>query len=172
VTSADHLVLVGSMGVGKTTVGRILATRLGRPLRDSDLDLQASGRSGRDIARAAGVNALHRWEADHLLDVLATPAAAIIAAAASVVDDARCFGALQAPFVAWLWAPPDLLVARMAAGNHRRDLGDDHRVALAALAERRDPLYRKVADTTVDVGSLTPDQAADAIVRRLRSRPG
>lgn len=166
-----HLVLVGPMGVGKTTVGRILAARLGLRLRDSDLDLRARDRSGREIAQEQGVPALHQWEASHLLDALADPEPAVVAAAASVVEDGRVVAALQGePFVVWLWAPPETLVRRLGQGDHRRDLGPEPQLALTALAERRDPLYRQLADLTIDVNSLTPDQVAEAIVSRLPSQ--
>ena len=62
-----HLVVMGPMAVGKSTVGEALAGRTGRPLRDSDRDLaEAEGLTGRQFARAKGVEALHRWEAEHL----------------------------------------------------------------------------------------------------------
>lgn len=170
VTPADHLVLVGPMGVGKTTVGRLVAARLGRPLKDSDLDLEAGGGNARNIARRDGVDALHRWEADHLLGALAADTPAVIAAAASVVDDERCLRALQQPVVVWLWAPPETLVHRLTSANHRRDLGDDPLLALTALTQRREPLYRQVADAMVDVSRLTPDQTAEAILSRIEAR--
>jgi len=165
-SSTGHLVLLGAMGVGKTTIGRLVAASLERPMRDSDEDLRHTGRTGREVARASGVDALHRWEADNLLEALRQPTWTVIAAAASVVEDPRCLAALQAPFVVWLWAPPEVLVARMAHGTHRRDLGDDPRVAIAALARRRDPGYRQVADITVDAGRLSAAQAVEAILSR------
>lgn len=153
------------MGVGKTTVGRLVAASLGVPLRDSDLDLH---RNARDIARLEGVEALHRLEADHLLAALDDPEPAVIAAAASVVDDERCLQRLEAPFVAWLQADPALLVGRIDrghhAGDHRRDLGDDPATALALLADRRDGRYRQVADLALAVDGRPPEDIAAEIV--------
>jgi shikimate kinase len=169
VTPANHVVLIGPMGVGKTTVGGLVAARLGRPLKDSDIDLQALGRNARDIAQRHGVEVLHRAEADHLLGTLTEETPLVIAAAASVVEDDRCVRALQPAMVVWLWAPPEVLVSRLKSGGHRRDLGHDPLVALTALAQRRDPLYRRVADATVDVSRLTPDQTAEAVLSRLES---
>ena len=79
--SADppHIVVVGSMAVGKSTVGRALAARLDRPFRDSDDDLEAARGPDRSrLAEREGVDALHRWEAEHLLAALAgTPPAVV-----------------------------------------------------------------------------------------------
>jgi shikimate kinase len=167
-----HVVLVGAMGVGKTTVGGLVASRLGRRLHDSDVELAATGRTGREVAVSAGVAALHRWEADDLLESLDAPEPSVIAAAASVVEDPRCVAALEPAFTVWLWAPPETLEQRMASGPHRRELGDEPLVAIAALAQRRDPAYRQVADLTVDVGRLTPEQAAEAILIRYEALDG
>ena len=101
-----HVVLVGPMGVGKSSVGRGVAEALGRPLRDSDDDLAAErGIRGRELAATEGVDALHAWEAEHLLRSLASAEPSVIAAAASVVDDPRAAAALAEPFVVWLRAP-------------------------------------------------------------------
>jgi shikimate kinase len=163
-TAADHIVLVGPMGVGKTTIGNLVAQRLHRTLRDSDGDFRTTHRNARDLATREGVEALHRLEADLLLDALASPEPLVVAAAASVVDDPRAVDALRAPFVVWLWAPPHLLVPRLASGDHRRDLGADPEGALARLGHRRDARYREVADATLDVSGRRPDELARAIL--------
>jgi shikimate kinase len=165
-TSADHIVLLGSMGVGKTTVGRLVAERLGRKLRDSDTDLRAVHRNARQMAAQQGVDVLHRIEADLLLDALAVEQALVIAAAASVVDDERCVEALQQPAitVVWLHAPLTRLLPRLTQGDHRRDLGADPQAALEALAGRRDPLYRRLADVEIDVSDHGPEESAQAVL--------
>lgn len=169
---ADHVVLVGSMGVGKTTVGSLVARHLDRPLRDSDTDFRTSHRNARELAAGQGVDALHRLEADLLLDALASPTPLVIAAAASVVDDPRCLDALRAraSFVVWLWAPPELLVPRLDSGDHRRDLGPDPAAALAALADRRDAGYRAVADARVEVAGRSPEELAATVLDLLADR--
>jgi shikimate kinase len=155
------------MGVGKTTIGGLVAGRLQRPLRDSDHDLRTTHRNARQLAARQGVDELHRLEADLLLDALASATPSVIAAAGSVVDDPRAVDALRAPdgpYVVWLWAPSHLLAPRLASGDHRRDLGTDPVAALARLAHDRDGRYRSVADATLDVSGRRPDEVAQAIV--------
>jgi shikimate kinase len=157
------------MGVGKTTVGRLVADRLGRPLRDSDTDLSTIHHNARQMAAQQGVHVLHRIEADLLLDALAVDEPLVIAAAGSVVDDERALEALEqpGPMVVWLSAPLAVLVARLTEGDHRRDLGADPAAAVAELAGRRDPLYRRIADATVDVSDRSPEDTAEAVLAAL-----
>lgn len=162
------------MGVGKTTIGAGLADRLGRPLRDSDLDLQAARHvRGRELAQSDGVEALHRWEAEHLRRALDDHEPAVIAAAASAVDDPACRAALADAFVVWLRAPARILAGRMSPTDHRRSLvaggsaPDPVLDALATLEARRDPLFRQVADIEVDAAGAPSDQVALTVLHAL-----
>jgi shikimate kinase/catechol 2,3-dioxygenase-like lactoylglutathione lyase family enzyme len=171
--AARHLVVVGPMAVGKTTVATALAGRLGRPLRDSDDDLAAErGTTGRDLAAAEGVAALHRWEADHLLGALAGPTPAVVAPAASTVDDPACRAALEPHVVVVLTAPAEVLAARMAPDDGRRSLGPDTEAAVADLDERRAAAFRAVADVEIDTGTRTPAETVDAVADALAALPG
>jgi shikimate kinase len=166
------------MAVGKSTVGRALAARLGRPFRDSDDDLAATrGLTGRALAERDGVDALHRWEAEHLLNSLARSQPVVVAAAASVVDDAACRAALREPFVVWLRAPATVLARRMesdtSAEDHRRRLGNVN--AVAELEARRADRFGAVADLTIDTvvdGTTTsPEAIVAAILGALQPPP-
>ena len=82
--SGGHIVLLGMMGSGKTTIGTRLATHLERPFIDSDeVLLSTTGREAARIAGEDGVEALHAIEAELLLDSLGVTRPAVIAAASS-----------------------------------------------------------------------------------------
>jgi shikimate kinase len=151
-----HVVFVGSMGSGKTTVGRLVAGRLGRRFRDNDVTLVLrSGQQAVDKANEQGMVELHRAEADVLLDHLSGSRPAVIAAAASVVDDPRIPPALRDRAVTvWLEGTPDVLVDRARRGRHRplHDRPDSMRALVEARAER----FAAVADVTVDVTTARP----------------
>src|SRR5262245_20339496 len=150
-----HLVVVGPMAVGKTTVGEALAGWSGRPLRDSDVDLEAArGITGRELAESEGIDALHLWEADHLRLSLADPTPSVIAAAASVVDVAAGRAGLAEPFVIALTAPPEVRAAR---AEHE----DDHHRILSHPPDR-DAAYRAVADVVIDTSGGDPAASAAA----------
>jgi shikimate kinase len=166
--SGVHVVLVGPMGVGKSTIGRKVAALLGRPLRDSDDDLHAQrGIRGRELAQAEGVDALHRWEAEHLLRSLRSSEPSVVAAAASVVDVPEAVAALAEPFVVWLRAPVPVLAGRIRATDHRRDLGADAEARMSELEARRHDGYAGVADVAVDSGGAGPDDVVRAIADEL-----
>lgn len=161
-----HVVLVGLMGSGKSTVGALLAAGLGVDLRDSDADIEGdTGRTGRDIAARDGIDALHALETRHLLDALEEPGTTVICAAASTLDDALCRAALRAPrhLVVWLRADPAVLAARQLPGDHRPDLGSDLAEVIRQQADRRTPALRAVADLALDA-TQAPDASVAAIL--------
>jgi shikimate kinase len=160
-----HLVLVGLMGVGKTTVGRVLAARLGRELVDSDERIEAlTGSTVKQILAGGGVIELRRREADALFD----DEPRVIAAAGGVVLDRahrRRLAAADADVV-WLTGDPATLGPRTASRDHRPWLDDDAVGTLQRMYDERRELYLEVADRTVAVDGLTPDEVADRVLER------
>jgi shikimate kinase len=162
VTRGRHVVLVGLMGSGKTTVGAALATRLGWGHRDSDDEIaRAQGMSAREIAARDGIDHLHALELALLLDALVDPRPSVISAAASVIDEPAARAALADPDleVVWLTADPRVLAKRAAGAAHRPSPEP-----MDTQAARRDPLYAAVADRTVDVAHRSVDQVVDAVL--------
>jgi len=171
-----HVVLVGLMGSGKTTVGPVVARRLGLPFRDGDALLEAAtGRTAAALRDAEGEAALHRAECEILPAALAADTPSVIAAAAAVVDDPASRAALRAPgvAVAWLRADSAVLGRRFEAasggdGAHRPAYGDDPSTFLAAQARRRAPMFAACRPlVVVDTGQLDPAAAAERIVAAL-----
>ena len=153
------------MGAGKSTVGRELAARLGRPLIDNDVQIEAAtGRTVAEISVAAGVAAMRRLESEALAAALASPVPAVITAAAGIVTAAADRRRLAAPFVVWLRADPATVAGRIRDDPVRPLLGSDPRPVLAAMEEQRRAAYAAVADVVVDVDGLTPEQIVAVIV--------
>ena len=172
-----HVVLVGMMGVGKTTVGRRVAEALGRPFVDSDAVIEArTGRSVAEIFEADGEPAFRAVESEVLIDALASAEPAVIAAAGgTVLSEANRVALRRAGTVVWLRAPVDLLVSRVAGSTHRPAIAADPAATLARLAEGRDELYAEVADLVVDASlpiAAVVEQVLDVAGRGVGSRAG
>ncbi len=185
-TALRHVVLVGLMGSGKSTVGVALANRLGLPYRDNDTLLgAATGQTAAAPRDAAGEAELHHAEGVVLRDALAAETLSVIAAAAAVVDDPACRAALRAPgiAVAWLRADPAVLGRRFAAGvragggsTYRPAYGAEAATFLAAQARRRAARFAACRPcVVVDTGSMDVEAAVQRIataVREAWSAPG
>jgi len=166
-TEARHVVLIGLMGSGKSTVGRALAAHVGCPFVDNDARLEErTGQTAREVAAAEGAEALHAREAAVLIDALASSVPAVVAAAAAAPLEASAAEAMRAHTVVYLCATPRVLADRIG----RTSAGDDHRpfvagdvlTRLSAQFAERDPRYRALAMLVVDA-----DRPTDAIVAEI-----
>jgi len=164
---AGHLVLIGLMGSGKSTVGRLLARRLHRPFLDSDEMVEArTGRTVREIFETDGEAAYRPLETDALRVALDSPEPAVIAAAGGVVLAAENREVLKerAGKIVWLRASPTLLVERALRQDHRPLLEHDPATTMAKMAADRTGLYIGLADQVIDIDELTPEQVADRVL--------
>jgi shikimate kinase len=159
------IVLVGLMGSGKSSVGRILAEKLGVGYWDSDEAIRAGGQSPVLIAREYGEDALHQRESANLIAALHTYPHGVLGAAASVVLDSKVVDALSDAWVVWLRISVAMLADRLAREpGDRPFLSGDIGHVLAEMSRARDPLYAAVADQIVDGDDLTSDEIADRVI--------
>lgn len=164
-----HVVLIGMMATGKSTVGALLADALGRSLLDSDDHVEArTGRTVREIWRTDGEPAFRALEAEALAAALDDTEPSVIAAAGGVVLAEQNRRRLRAADVdvVWLRAAVETLLARVRASGdtHRPLLDDDPAGMLERMAHDRTTLYEEVADHVVDVDSCTPEAVAARVL--------
>ena len=169
-----HVVLVGMMATGKTSVGRLVADALARPLFDSDAQIEArAGRTVREIWHTDGEPAFRVLEAEVLAEALDSPTPAVIAAAGGVVlaDGNRARLRESDAFVVWMRARPGTLLDRLerADDTHRPLLDADPEGTLERMHDVRTSLYAEVADAIIDVDDRSTDDIAGEILGMVRS---
>jgi shikimate kinase len=162
----DRLILVGMMGAGKTTVGRLLSQRLGWRYLDSDAQVvAATGLSVPELFSEQGEAAFRAEEARVLAEALSGTEPVVVSAAGGVVLlEANRHLLTRSGTVVWLRADPRVLARRVGKGTGRPLLDGDPATALRGLDEVRRPLYAKVAALTVDVDQLSPGQVVDRVL--------
>lgn len=165
------VVLVGLMGVGKTTVGRIVAKRTGRTFVDTDVAIRArTGKTVRELWEEGGEAAYRRLESQAVIDTVAGhDPGVVLAAAAGAVLDPAVREALATAFVVWLRADPAVLAGRVRPGDHRPLLGEHPGRVLAQMDAERASIYRSVADAVVGSGASGPETVADQVIAVMPS---
>ncbi|MFC5374548.1 shikimate kinase [Brevundimonas faecalis] len=169
-TALDRTItLVGLMGVGKSTVGRRLAQRLGLPFADGDHVIEeAAGMTISEIFASRGEAEFRAGEARVMRRLLEGPPI-VLATGGGAMMNPETRGLIKARSIS-VWMKADLKV--IADRVQRRDTrpllrGRDPLTVLSELAEARYPIYGE-ADLTVEVGGGAHGQAVDAIHRELR----
>ena len=167
---ADNVILVGFMGAGKSSVGRILTGRLGGCFVETDDMITAKeGLSIPEIFATRG-EAYFRAAEEEALGLLARKRGDVIATGGGLPCREGRPAALRAlGTVVWLSAGFDALYARALRGGDRPMLAGKSREEAEALYRAREPFYRQ-ADLTVDTAGIGVDQVAARVLQVLRSR--
>lgn len=165
----SNLILIGPPGVGKSTVGVLLAKALSMPFVDTDIIIQASeGRRLQEILDAEGIDAFRALEAEYILrldlqgHVIATGGSVVYSRPA--MEHLRHMGDLVL-----LMLPCDTLIERI----HNLDTRG---VVLQAsqtfcdMYDERAPLYREYADLEIDCGGLSHEQVVARVVDWVETR--
>ena len=164
--SEKHLVLVGLMGAGKTTVGRRCAERLGRSFVDLDeLIMTHAAMPIEDLFRERGEERFREMEREVVVDVCASPLPLVIACGGGTVVDADNRRRLRdCGTVVWLRAPTAVLAARVGNDTSRPLLAGNPAGALERLAAARADAYKAAADAVVDTDDRDVDEVSDAVL--------
>ena len=163
--------LVGPMGAGKTTIGKLLAKQLGREFLDSDWYIESQ--TGADIAWifAKEGEAGFRERETRAIDELTQKPQIVLATGGGAVMSAENRAFLhQRGIVVYLNAPVDVQMARTAKDKSRPLLQQPNpKQILQDLYSTRDPLYRQVAHIIMPTGHTYPRYMVNQLLQQLAS---
>jgi shikimate kinase len=166
---AVRLVVIGPPGAGKSTVGRLVAERLGVPFVDTDDVVEArAGRTIPEIFVEDGEPTFRDLERAAAVDVLAS-ADGVVSLGGGAVMDPRTEADLSGHPVVFLDVGIADAARRVGFGQGRPLLGINPRAQWTRLMQDRRAVYERVADFVVDTAGRGPDEVADDIVARLRA---
>ena len=153
-----NIILVGFMGAGKTSVGKVLSQRLGRPF--TDLDEEIVSRTGLDIPgifESLGEPFFRRLERDLLTEICRSGERIIAAGSGAICDDRNLEVMRESGTIICLTAPEEEILRRLG--------GDGSRTLRDLIESRRAPYGE--ADFTVETSGRNPEEVADEIMKLL-----
>jgi shikimate kinase len=172
-TRWERVVLVGIMGSGKSTVGRLLAGRLGWRFVDLDEHVEKrAGASVEELFRTRGEAAFRALEREAGAAALARPGTVLAPGGGWSLAPGRLEELPEGTLTVWLQVTPETAVRRATGPGRVRPLlaGADPLAKARALMREREPVYRRAA-LHLDAEQATASALADAIVAHMRAAP-
>ncbi len=169
---ACHLLLVGMMGAGKTSLGKLLARRLSMPWVDTDEEVvRESGTSVADLFLSQGEEQFRARESQELRRVLTGRSAQVVSVGGgAVLDPSNRILLRDSGVVVWLRAEPATLARRVGDGTGRPLLNGDAAESLRRISAQRRELYEEVCHTAVDTDGRSLEELAELVERTYRDQ--
>lgn len=168
----DNIFLVGLMGAGKTTIGRLLARKLNRRFVDSDHEIEArTGATIPWIFEIEGEACFRRREADVIRDLSGQQGLVLATGGGAVLNPQSRALLAERGTVIYLRASIGSILQRTAHDKNRPLLQTaDPRAKLEELWTQRDPLYREIADLVIDIGRPNVQSMVQTILDQLAAQ--
>jgi shikimate kinase len=168
----ENVVLVGFMGSGKSSVGRLVARTLQSRFVDTDrLVVDRAGREITDIFADEGEVFFRKEESLALRSLLGSRGLVVATGGGIVTVDENGPVLKELGFVVWLTAVEEIIWDRVSRNQKRPLLHTDNpRDTVRTLMEKRNPMYEAVADMKIDTTDLTHGEVSERIVSMITNR--
>jgi shikimate kinase len=169
--TVKHVVLIGMMGCGKTTVGRLLANQLDREVVDLDARLVIQhGMAITEMFALRGEAWFRDAESELLTSTLASDSGEVLSlGGGAVVRPENRLVMRERSIVVWLRASFETLIQRNGSGFGRPMLAGNPEERIRTLVREREPYYRDAAHIIVDVDDLSAPQTVECVRAAIRS---
>lgn len=165
----QNICLIGFMGVGKSTVGQMVAGQLGFEFLDTDAQIERS--TGKSISRIFAEDGEPHFRAceAQVVEQLSGRSRLVIASGGGLAANPAHLASLQRhSLVIWLWASPEAIWERVRHQHHRPLLRtEDPQARIRGLLAEREPVYRR-ADVLLNTDVRSPRELAHSIVGHFR----
>ncbi len=163
-----NIILVGFMGTGKSTVGRMVADRLKRPFIDMDEVIEErAGKRISDIFSDDGEECFRKMERELVQDLSRRQEQVIAPGGGVVLDPENISDFSRTGIVVCLHADPETILKRVSGDTHRPLLeNDDKAGAVTELLNKRRHLYDAIP-WRIDTTNMTQNQVADRVIEIL-----
>lgn len=172
-SACENVVLVGFMGSGKSSVGRLVARSLKG--RFVDTDREVIDRDGREIAEIfaeEGEGYFRQRETEALRSLLGKSGLVVATGGGIVTAPGNAAALKELGYVVWLTASEEMIWERVSRNQKRPLLRTENpRETVHELLEKRNPLYEAVADLKIDTTEMTHAEVAERICgERLKDK--
>ena len=165
-----NIAVYGFMGVGKTTIGRLLAERLSIDFIDMDTEIEKREETTiREIFRVQGESRFRQLEANLIKELSQQDGLVIACGGGAIADPENAETLSKASRMVYLTASIKEIIERTNQDNSRPLLEVENPDTVAAeLYERRKPVYTQYAEFTIDTTGKTPDEVAEKVMEAIK----
>lgn len=165
-----NIAVYGFMGVGKTTIGELLAENLGYDFIDMDAEIEKrEGTTIREIFRVKGEPKFRQLESKLVKELSQRDGLVIACGGGAVADPDNAETLRKTSRMVYLTASIEEVINRTISDNNRPLLEVQNPVAVASeLLEQRKPVYTKYAEIKVDTTNMTPDEVVEIVLEALK----